>query len=308
MSFQGFLATSILTMLVTPVLFRFAPDVSFWIQKLKKTSAEPLREAEKTKKLKGHVIIAGFGLNGQNLAQVLTETHIPFVVIDLNPNTLQRAREKNFPAIYGDSSDPDILLKAGIKEAQVFVIAISDPIAARRVVAISKKMNQNLHVLVRTRYVVEIDELYRAGADQVIPEEFETSVEIFSRVLQEYRIPRNVIELQAEFIRQNRYGMLRGLSLKGEILAKLPEILSQTTVETFLLLENSLGVDSTVHELDLHGKTGVVLMAVVRDGKGVAAKDLQVDFRFEMGDILILVGSHAQLDEARKYLTGSKDD
>jgi CPA2 family monovalent cation:H+ antiporter-2 len=70
-------------------------------------------------------------------------------------------------------------------------------------------LNPNLHIIVRTRYVSEITELFELGANEVIPEEFETSIEIFSRVLHRYGTPRNVIEQQIGRIREQGYEMLR---------------------------------------------------------------------------------------------------
>jgi CPA2 family monovalent cation:H+ antiporter-2 len=74
---------------------------------------------------------------------------------------------------------------------------------------VARQLNPALHIIARTRYLREIDDLRETGADQVVPEEFETSIEIFSRVLQHYRLPSRVIAEKAERIRKEGYALLR---------------------------------------------------------------------------------------------------
>jgi CPA2 family monovalent cation:H+ antiporter-2 len=154
---------------------------------------------------------------------------------------------------------------------------------------------------VRTRYVVEIDRLYRLGANQVIPEEFETSVEIFARVLQEYHIPRNVISLQVDLIRKEHYGTLRGLQLQGKQLDELSQFLVGTTTDIFSIVEDSPVVGKALGEVDLWSRSGATLIAVVRGGKSYHS--VGPDFLLAAGDMLVLLGDHKALDDAAKILS-----
>src|SRR4026208_1026737 len=104
------------------------------------------------------------------------------------PRAHARARAEGEPAFYGDATREEILHALAINRARMFVIAISDPSATRRMVRVAREMNPALHIIARTRYVVEIPELTRLGANVVIPEEFETSIEIFARVLAHYNV------------------------------------------------------------------------------------------------------------------------
>ena len=152
------------------------------------------------------MIIVGYGLNGQNLARVLRESGIPYRVLELSPDWSAPAKSAGEPIDFGDGTRPDILLQAGIQRARVLVIAISDPIATAHTVSQARRLRADVKIIVRTRYVAEIERLYSLGANEVIPEEFETSVEIFARVLHEYHVPRNVIALQVDLIRKEHYG------------------------------------------------------------------------------------------------------
>ena len=89
---------------------------------------------------------------------------------------------------YGDATNPNVLRHVKIEDARVLVVAISDPFMARRTVQVARGLNPKLHIVVRTRYLRELEELHQLGADDVVPEEFETSIEIFALVLRTYNI------------------------------------------------------------------------------------------------------------------------
>jgi len=146
----------------------------------------------------------------------------------------------------------------------------------------------------------QVEDLISAGADQVIPEEFETSIEIFSRVLREFHISSNVIEQQVELIRLEGYSMFRGLSLDVESLAKFSAYLTASLTESFHVLDDSWSRDKTLNDLDLPGRTGAKLIAIIRDDE--LRSNLDDDLRIQKGDMLILFGRHAQLDNSLQIL------
>jgi CPA2 family monovalent cation:H+ antiporter-2 len=138
---------------------------------------------------------------------------------------------------------------SGYRKGPRFGVAISDPAATARLVSQARRLRADLYVIVRTRYVAEIEHLYRLGANQVIPEEFETSVEIFAHVLQEYHIPRNVISLQVDLIRKEHYGTLRGIRLQGKQLDA--ESISRGTIsDIFSIVEQSPAVGKSLGEIN----------------------------------------------------------
>src|SRR3970282_272060 len=188
--FQMFLNASILSMLATPFMIHVASRLT------KRLPSPAVGEGTEACTLIGHTIIAGYGLNGRNLARTLKATHIPYVVLEVNADTIRKARDEGESNIYCDITREDVLLGAGTDCAKVVVFAISDLAATRLAVRMVRRINPAAFILVRTRYAAEVDELLKIGADQVIPEEFETSVEIFSRVLLQYHVPNNVIANQ----------------------------------------------------------------------------------------------------------------
>ena len=183
--FNILISSTIITMILTPFLFKLAPRIAGKSSKIDQSkSKEKIIE-----EVQNHVIIAGFGLNGRNLAHVLKETGIKYVIIEMNPDTVKKEKLKGENIIYGDIGNYEVLKSARIDKAKILVIAISDRSTSRRAVKLAKQLNPNLFVIVRTRFMKETNELVKLGADMVIPEEFETSIQIFRQVLEQYHIP-----------------------------------------------------------------------------------------------------------------------
>jgi len=210
---QILLAAAVLSMSVTPLLLAAFPRVVPSLLALESRGWWPAPKGaheEVRKPLADHVIIVGYGFNGANLARVLHEIGIPYVVLELNAQTVRQARQKGESIVYGDVASIEVLERAGADRARALVMAISDPVSTRRAVAVARSRFPGLHVVVRTRYLAEVDELYRLGAQVVIPEEVETSMEIFAQVLEFYGVPRTALIKHARRIRAERYGLFRG--------------------------------------------------------------------------------------------------
>ena len=300
---QIFLAASILSMMATPFLIQWAHAWAFGFEGLFKDigfNRSTSGAANETASATGHVIVVGYGLNGQNLARVLKEVSIPYRVLEMDPDLVRSAKAGGEPISFGDGTRPELLQQVGIDMARILVVAISDPAATARLVSQARRLRTDLYIIVRTRYVAEIDHLYRLGANQVIPEEFETSVEIFARVLQEYHIPRNVISLQVDLIRREHYGTLRGIRLQGKQLDALSQFLVGTTSDIFSIVEASPAIGKSLEEINLPLRSGVSVIAVVRDGKSYP--NVGNDFKLAVGDMLVLLGGHKALDDAAQIL------
>lgn len=291
---QLFLASSVMTMILTPAAISVSGALGLKLQRLYpgKTGAE----TESPAPAKDHLLIVGFGLNGQNLSRVVREAGLSFVVVELNDRLVQLARNQEINVLFGDATRREVLLKANATHARMAVIAISDAAATRHCVAILRELSASLKILVRTRYIAEVDSLIKLGASLVIPEEFETSIEIFARVLQEYNIPNYLIDQQISIVRSDSYGMLRGLSLSHERLLQISQLLLRSTIEQIVLSANSPARGKSIRELEFRKRTGVSIIAVIRQEQSFPNPD--PDFVLQEEDILVLWGAHKQLAEA----------
>lgn len=291
------LSSAIITMIITPLLIRFSIMVADKSKSIKKVK-DTLDEKEK---FEGHVIIAGFGLNGRNLARVLKETGIKYIVIEMNPDTVKQERAKGEKIIFGDISREEVLHTARINTAKVIVIAISDRTISRKVISIAKQQNHEIFVLIRTRFVDETEDLIRLGADAVIPEEFETSIQIFTRVLQQYHIPLNVIMQQVNLLRGESYKWMRSEKATPKVFSHLDEILAAGIVDSFYINEDNIWLGKTVGDLHLRNKTDATIIAIVRQGStkmNPSANDL-----IQLGDTLVITGTHKAVDKAFELLS-----
>ncbi len=306
--YQSFLAASIISMIITPFMIAAAPRFGYFIQSIvpDKKSAPTAPETEEelhitsTGGLNNHVIIVGYGLNGRNLARVLRAVSVSYTILELNAETVREAKERGEKINFGDATRREVLHHAAIENANALVLAMSDPQAARRTVRQARELNEKIYIVVRTRYTSEITELLRFGADEVIPEEFETSIEIFSRVLLRYGVDRHTIENQIERVRRQGYEMLRSPSIQRVQMSNLNAALHAATTETVKLNNTSPVIGKNLGELNLRNATGATLIAVVRGddtkiGPGAA-------YKLRENDILILFGKPENIAQAVKIL------
>jgi CPA2 family monovalent cation:H+ antiporter-2 len=209
--YQTFLAAAVVTMAATPLI---AAGLPVWLERLSRTRfcRRWLREqppAGTATELADHVVIAGYGLNGRSLAAALADFGVPHIVLEMNPATVRRERSQGRDIHYGDCTRVAVLEHAGLARARAYVIAISDPASTRRSVSAARDLAPGVQIFVRTEYVSEVDELKSLGADEVVPEEFETALSLFERVLGIYDIPAETIDDRIARMRLQNYGFLR---------------------------------------------------------------------------------------------------
>jgi CPA2 family monovalent cation:H+ antiporter-2 len=166
------------------------------------------------------------------------------------------------PICFGDAAQEYILRQVGIKNAKVMVIAISDPSATRRITELSRRMNPDLFIIARTRYIQEMKPLHDLGANEVIPEEYETSIEIFTRILDLYQIPKEKIESFVAQVRADGYEMFRSLSREPYCNANIS--LMTEEISTLKVSQGSPVAGRSLSELGLEGYD-IVPLAVHRD-------------------------------------------
>jgi CPA2 family monovalent cation:H+ antiporter-2 len=306
-SYQLFLGVSVLSMILAPFVIQAARPVGLWAERLSGGMPVVFRthRAEAGPPLNDHVIVVGYGLSGRNLARVLRSAEIPYVILEQNGPVVRQAKLEREPILFGDATRHEVLERVGIHRARVIVFAISAPADERRGVAVARHLNPGIAIVVRTRYVREIEELERLGADQVIPEEFETSLEIFARVLRLYGIPTDAIRREIEAARGEHYEMLRGLKVPGLKLDALRHLGLQVAIETVELEAGTQAEGENPTTLSLRSRTGTSVIAVVRDGEARYTPDPA--FRFRPGDLVVLVGTGDALAQATAFFRRPRD-
>lgn len=295
--YQLFLAVSLLTMALTPTLINLSPALAGLALRmpfptLLKAGHKTYSYNEKHGK-QNHIIIIGYGLSGQNLVRSAKEASLPYVIVDMNPETVKKERLRGEPIYFGDASHEHVLHHASISDAKVIAVVINDPIAAERIVEKARKLNKDIYILVRTRYLKEMRSLIKLGADEVIPDEFGSSVEIFIRVLNKYHIPSDEVQNIVSSVRVEGYEMCRLLYKEPSTLSDLKITLSDVLIETFRVSPGSFASNKTLGEIELRKLFGVNAMLIHR--KDEAIKQLDAQTTLLPNDLLVVCGTHDNL-------------
>lgn len=305
-SYQALLGVSVITMGMTPFLIRWGHTLGEKVQSRRwlsrRVGLANGRPRGPEGVPEGHLVVVGFGLNGRNIVMAAKAAGIPYVIVEMNPNTVREQRSKGEPIVFGDASYEPVLEAAHVERAKVLVIVINDPGSVRGIIKAAKGLNPGLHVIVRTRYLEEVEALYRVGADEVIPEEFETSVEIFARVMRLFLVPESEVEKMVQEIRSEGYQMLRSLSPSGITVCDLGEILGEVEVRSIRVAEGSPLAGKTLTETALRRRHGATVMAIKRGHHTLVDPD--PEFIISAGDILVVMADAPGVREVARLASG----
>lgn len=294
---QMFLAVSVLTMAGTSFLIAGAPPVADWVLRgpipaRLQQGLYPLKDLTPppTGDLQDHLLVIGFGINGRNLAQVARHAGISYAIIEMNAVTVRTERQRGEPIFYGDATQEAVLKQVNLDQARTLVIVIADAAATRRIAGLARQLNPTVHIIARTRFVNEMEALYRLGVNEVIPEEFETSVEIFTRVLTKYLVPKDEIARLVACVRDDSYQMFRNIASAASMsVADLSLHLRDIEIAPIYVPPGSPIVGKSLAELDLRNQTGLTLLAIRRNSELLT--DLDAQTKICQYDDLFVIGT-----------------
>ena len=298
--YQLFIGAAIITMGATPFLWGLSARFSQWIASRQPAWMEPaqaeITSTDVSGALQDHVIIVGYGVNGKNLARVLRRVPIPFIVVEMNPEIVRSESQEGTRILYGDAANRQILERAGVQHARVLVLAISDPAVTRYATDTAHRLNPALHIIIRTRYVKEMEALFALGGNDVVPEEFETSIEIFSRVLRMYMVPRDIVERSVREIRQDGYEVFRGLRERHRPPEDIRKFVAGVEMEIYRVEQGCPLSGHSLAEANLRGKSGAMVLAIQTGEQVQPNPDPRTVF--SAGDVVMLLGTPEQLSKA----------
>lgn len=299
-NYQLFLASSILSMILAPFLIRLAPRLAGLACRL--TGAREIPDPPAAAVLQNHLIILGFGSGGRQLARAAKSADIPYVVLEMNPDTVRHESQKGEPIVFGDASKPGVLEHMGVREAKALAVVISDATAARQAVGIARVENPTLYIVARTRFNTEIAALLELGANDVIAEEFEASLVVFARVLAKFMVPRDDIEQMAQDIRRKGYKAMLPNSLAEMSHCTPDKSLAGLHVAVFTVHEASPLAGCTLLEAELRRTHDLTVAAARRDGGFVPNPDGR--FTLQPGDRLYVLGTAESLKKGVQLFHG----
>jgi CPA2 family monovalent cation:H+ antiporter-2 len=242
-----------------------------------------------------HVIILGYGRNGQRLARLLEAEGLRYIALDLDPERVRAAAAAGDTVVFADSSRREALIAAGIMRAAAVAFTFADAAAGVRVLAQVRALNPGVPVVVRARDEADLERLTAAGATEVVPEAFESGVMLASHTLVLAGVPLSRVMRRVAQVRDEQYGLLRGLfhgrGEDGDTRARLHAVTLDGRAAALGRRLTELGLEDF----------GVQVRAVRRLGEKrkldpAAAGDLHE------GDVVVLVGAPEGIDAAENLL------
>src|SRR5437899_1762163 len=209
---QLILASMVLSMLAAPFIIAKSDAIAMklaaneWmLQSLALTQI-----AARTMGTQKHVIIAGFGRSGQNLAKLLEEEKIAYHALDLDPERVREAQAAGANVSYGDAARRESLVAAGIHRAAALVVTYASTPSALKVLHFAHELSPKLPVIIRSYDDTDLDQLRGAGATEVVPEVMEGSLMLASHALVLLGVPLRRVVHRVQAARDQRYASLRG--------------------------------------------------------------------------------------------------
>jgi CPA2 family monovalent cation:H+ antiporter-2 len=302
------LTAGILSMFFTPLLVRLAPHMTSGEKLLapleKLMGIQSVNEIEETSlAYHQHIIIIGFGLAGQAVANALKSQQIEHLILELNINNVKKGKEQGFPIYYGDATSAEALHHAHLEHAKAVVVLINDPLANQRIIHTIKRLVPNMHILTRTRYILDRQGLYDLGAKDVVVEEIEGTTEIVAKLLRRLAKPRNLIDDQVRLIRKSTQETDKKSTLPRSKLSEI-KALEEMKIESVVVLENSPALGKSLAELALRSKSNASVIGIIRHQNLLDHVDAHLSF--EVNDIIYLAGRGDALQMAYQILLGEK--
>ena len=290
--FSVFLGVSILTMSLTPFFEKATPQIVKvfarfpYFQVDDELKALP-EELEEKGDVEDHVILVGLGRNGKHIAKACRQFHIPIRIVDMNPTIVENQQALGLPIIYGRASNESVLKELNITSAQCIVISASTYEETMKTIDAAKRLNPDIHIIVRTRYLKSIDDVIEAGADEVIPKEFETSIMMFTRIMDYYNKDVDEITDAVNDLRSNNYDAFRTVTSE-DISTYLNYKYTDLEIDSLRVSENTHIDDFPFEENNLK-VTGVVR------GEDTFT-DVKSDFKFLEDDLILFIGHRENIN------------
>jgi monovalent cation:H+ antiporter-2, CPA2 family len=295
------LASMVLSMLVSPFLIMHSDRIVMrlsandWLmQSVAMTSI-----AKRAINTEAHVIIAGYGRSGQNLARLLEREHIQYMALDLDPDRVRQAAAAGQSVVFGDAARLQSLMAAGLARASAVVVSYHDTPSALKILRLVQEHAPQVPVIVRTLDDSDLERLQAAGATEVVPEAIEGSLMLASHALALVGVPmRRVIRVVQEQ-RDARYSLLRGYFHGAD--DDTADELTHARLQSVTLPLAGAMAGKKLSDLALHA-VGVSVVSVRRAAGGVNKPDDAL--QLAAGDTLVLSGLPEALARAEGKLLG----
>lgn len=291
------LGTAILSMVMTPFLMQGAPKMYEIFAKIFKIKNQP--EKALPEDLKGHVIIVGFGVVGRRVAFGAKMAGLKYIVIESNPDTVKKEKEKGVPIFYGDATQEDVLEYAKIEEAAAAAITIPGNTQTYAMTELVRRKNPELTLIVRARFETNIKSIEDSGATYVVADEKEASFEMLARILK-----------MTMFSKQKIQSIVEAQKISGadELTPGIDETAKQSLknhISNIKIPKKSPIAGKSLIELDFRRNYDLIVAAVMKENGEPFVPNPQD--KINAGDVLMIVGKKEKILEFAELQNIKKD-
>lgn len=307
-----FLVVAVLSIAVTPLLYALGKRLAARARDAAPTAAGGARDRSETGNgppgqgaaveghhadlpKREHAIVVGFGPTGRTIAAGLQAAGVPYVVAEMNAETVKVEKGRGTPIVLADCTRQHALEAIGVQSAQMLVLAVNDGAATTRIAQMARQLAPDLHVLARSTYTAEADGLRRAGANDVVPQELEASVEMLVRTLRRFLVADDEIGRQVRGVRALG-GNERFAEVAGGEAAQLAEFVPGIGFAVFRVQPAADCLHRSLAEVGIRRRTGCSVVAVRRDGHNLGA--ITPDTTLAAGDAVVVIGPKGRLVDA----------
>ncbi len=284
-----FVVVAVASIASTPLLYSFGAALARRArghgEHEKRSGAAPLEE---------HAIVVGYGPTGRTVVQALTAMGIPVIASEMNGATVRAEKQKGMPVVLGDATRVAVLKALGIERAHLLVLAVNDVAATTRIAQLARQLAPNVHIVARAIYNAEVDELRRAGAHEVVPQELEASVEMLVRVLRRFLVADDDIGRRVREIRRLHDGDRVAEVAPGEF-ARIADFVPGINFAIWRVAAGSPAAGSSLAQAAVRRRTGCSVVALRRDGRNLS--QIVPETMLEPGDTVVVLGPEERLPE-----------
>jgi len=295
--FNLILTVAVMTMVMTPLLSGQTGRLYALKRKwFRHESLETINFPDQS--LRDHVVIVGGGRVGMQVATVLARLATPFVLVELDQHRVDQAKEAGYPVVYGDGSHEIVQEALAMKEASLLVITTPGIVVARAIIQHALTVNSRIQVVSRIADPAFFEVFRELGVSDLVYPEFEASLEITRQALLHLRIPATEIERQTEAMRHQLLAPGLANSKEYKTLGQMRAAEQHFDLQWVRLEELNRLVGRSIGEAEIRKTTGASVVGIIRDGR--LTPNPEVDFRFQTGDLVAIIGSA----EARESFLG----
>jgi CPA2 family monovalent cation:H+ antiporter-2 len=305
--YQLFLAVAVITMALTPFLMRLSRPLADLFLKLPLPNVLveglfPMKQVA-IPEMKNHLVIIGKDASSMKLSLMAKHFDLPHISIIFDPSLAREKMEQGDKVIYGDAVNEPILLNANVDKADVVVISVGNTIPSMAIIEKVRNLNKHVRILARAKEMQSVGQLYKLGADQVLPEKLELAIDLFNRVLVEKFYPSRDINRMLTHIRNTHLGEF---TEKDKVnMPSLLDDLSTINISVVTTEPGSEAIGRTIRELEIRSKTGSTLLAIKR-GENILEHP-GPETKIESDDVLYLMGDAEQVNLARELFSNDPE-